>query len=128
MWPRRFNIRYDYKFNLTLPSENPIIDGMKPLPRLLVLSMLAFQLAGCASDKLIEPEPSAPGPVPAMPRPAPVASAPEYRGPATRPFLMGFTHWPADLTDQGVAVARDYARAHGDIVAINFIGGIPWPE
>ncbi|HEX9786994.1 MAG TPA: glycosyl hydrolase 53 family protein [Candidatus Binatia bacterium] len=53
---------------------------------------------------------------------------PEYRGPATRPFLMGFTHWPADLTEQGVAVAREYAHAHGDIVSVMFIGGIPWPE
>jgi hypothetical protein len=61
-------------------------------------------------------------------RPAPAAQIPDYRGPATRPFLMGFTHWPADLTDEGVAVAREYAQAHGDIVAINFIGGIPWPE
>lgn len=41
---------------------------------------------------------------------------------------MGFTHWPADLTDEGVAVARDYAQARGDIVAISFFGGIPWPE
>ncbi len=41
---------------------------------------------------------------------------------------MGFTYWPADLTDEGVAVARDYAQARGDIVAISFIGGIPWPE
>jgi hypothetical protein len=41
---------------------------------------------------------------------------------------MGFTPWPADLTDEGVAVARDYAQARGDIVAISFIGGIPWPE
>ena len=53
---------------------------------------------------------------------------PDYRGPATRPFLMGFTHWPADLTDEGLAIAREYAHAHGDIVAVMFIGGIPWPE
>lgn len=41
---------------------------------------------------------------------------------------MGFTHWPADLSEDGVTVARDYAQARGDIVAISFIGGIPWPE
>jgi hypothetical protein len=41
---------------------------------------------------------------------------------------MGFTHWPADLTDEGVAIAREYAQRRGDIVAINFIGGIPWQE
>jgi hypothetical protein len=41
---------------------------------------------------------------------------------------MGFTLWPADLTQEGVAVAKEYAHNHGDIVAVNFIGGIPWPE
>ena len=41
---------------------------------------------------------------------------------------MGFTYWPADLSDEGVAIAREYAQARGDIVALNFIGGIPWPE
>jgi hypothetical protein len=60
-------------------------------------------------------------------KPAP-PPLPEYRGPATRPFLMGFTHWPADLNDEGVAIAKEYAHAHGDIVSVMFIGGIPWPE
>lgn len=41
---------------------------------------------------------------------------------------MGFTQWPADLTDEGLTIARDYAQAHGDIVSVMFIGGIPWPE
>lgn len=58
----------------------------------------------------------------------PPAPLPVYRGPVTRPFLMGFTRWPADLTEEGVAMAREYAHAHGDIVSVMFIGGIPWPE
>jgi len=41
---------------------------------------------------------------------------------------MGFTQWPADLTDEGVAIAREYAHARGDIVSVMFIGGIPWQE
>lgn len=41
---------------------------------------------------------------------------------------MGFTLWPADLTDEGFAIARQYAHMHGDIVSVTFIGGIPWPE
>ena len=41
---------------------------------------------------------------------------------------MGFTQWPADLTDEGLAMAKEYAHAHGDIVSVMFIGGIPWPE
>jgi hypothetical protein len=89
---------------------------------------LAFQLAGCA-ERVIEARrpapPPAPAPVPVKPAPPPL---PEYRGPATRSFLMGFTAWPADLTADGVAVAKEFAHAHGDIVSVMFIGGIPWPE
>ncbi len=48
--------------------------------------------------------------------------------PATRPFHLGFTRWPADLTLEGVMTAQDFAHAHGDIVSVMFIGGVPWPE
>jgi len=41
---------------------------------------------------------------------------------------MGFTPWPADLSDEGVALAKEFAQAHGDIVSVTFVGGIPWPE
>jgi hypothetical protein len=46
----------------------------------------------------------------------------------TRPFLMGFTRWPADLTPEGVQTAQEFAHQHGDVVSVMFIGGIPWPE
>ncbi len=52
----------------------------------------------------------------------------EPRATATRPFLMGFTRWPADLTLDGFLAAQDFAHEHGDIVSVMFIGGIPWPE
>jgi hypothetical protein len=55
----------------------------------------------------------------------PAAPLPEYEGPATRPFAMGFTPWPADLTPEGVATAKKFADAHGDIISVMFIGGIP---
>ncbi len=45
-----------------------------------------------------------------------------------RPFYLGFTRWPADLTVEGVATAQAFANAHGDIVSVCFIGGIPWTE
>jgi hypothetical protein len=48
--------------------------------------------------------------------------------PATRPFRLGFTGWPADLSLEGILTAQNFARAHGDIVSVMFIGGIPWPE
>lgn len=46
----------------------------------------------------------------------------------TRPFHLGFTRWPADLTLDGVTTAQDFAHAHGDVVSVMFIGGVPWPE
>jgi Glycosyl hydrolase family 53 len=92
--------------------------------KLIALSILIL-LAGCA-DAVFEPARPVTRPPPAAP-PAPVP-LPEYRGPAKRSFLMGFTRWPADLTRQGVALAEDYAHAHGDIVSVTFIGGVPWAE
>jgi hypothetical protein len=41
---------------------------------------------------------------------------------------MGFTLWPSDLTEEGFRTAQDFAHAHGDILSVMFIGGIPWPE
>ena len=91
---------------------------------LLALTIL-IHLAGCA-EGLFEPARPVTRPAPVAPPPAP--PLPEYRGPATRSFLMGFTRWPADLTREGVAIAADYAYAHGDIVSVTFIGGIPGPR
>jgi hypothetical protein len=48
--------------------------------------------------------------------------------PETRPFLMGFTPWPSDLTPDGFEAPAAFARGHGDIISVMFIGGIPWPE
>src|SRR6266508_623663 len=96
--------------------------------RSLMMWLAAVQIVGCAGDGLFGPaRPPPPAPPPAVTKPAP-PPLPEYRGPATRPFLMGFTQWPADLTDEGLAMAKEYAHAHGDIVSVMFIGGIPWPE
>ena len=48
--------------------------------------------------------------------------------PTVRPFRMGFTGWPADLTAEGAAIAQEFAGTHGDIISVMFIGGIPWQE
>jgi len=97
--------------------------------RWLFFFVVTSCLAACAGEGLMSSsrQTPAPTPVPTAPKPPP-PPLPEYRGPSTRPFYMGFTEWPADLTDDGVALAREYARAHGDIVSVMFIGGIPWPE
>lgn len=89
------------------------------------LVMLIAAAAGCVPIEGSGPQPSVSKPAATEPKVAPL---PDYRGPATRPFLMGFTHWPADLNEQGLALAREYADAHGDIVGLMFIGGIPWAE
>ncbi len=60
--------------------------------------------------------------------PAPISSLPIISGPPSRPFYMGFTPWPADLSPEGFLTAQEFANAHGDILSIMFIGGIPWPE
>jgi len=52
----------------------------------------------------------------------------EARISGTRPFLLGFTRWPADLNLEGFLTAQSFAHEHGDIVSVMFIGGIPWPE
>jgi hypothetical protein len=57
-----------------------------------------------------------------------VSAADDVPTPKSRPFLMGFTRWPADLTLDGVMTSQNFAHAHGDIVSVMFIGGIPWPE
>lgn len=49
-------------------------------------------------------------------------------GPAERPFLMGFTRWPSDLTLEAYLESQKFAHEHGDIVSVMFIGGIPWQE
>lgn len=90
-----------------------------------LLLLIALGVAACATNGM--PGPSGSTPSSALGQ-AKAPPPPEYRGPATRPFLMGFTQWPADLSNEGVAIARDYAHAHGDIVSVMFIGGIPWPE
>jgi hypothetical protein len=98
---------------------------------IVIAVALGLALFGCTSISSDAPEapitPPAPGVpvVPVPPRPAPI---PEVIGPPTRPFYMGFTLWPADLSEDGIRTAQNFAQAHGDIVSLMFIGGIPWPE
>lgn len=96
--------------------------------RCLFFLWLVAALSACAGGGVPGTPRPAPPPSPAAKPPALPAPLPEYRGPATRPFLMGFTLWPADLTDEGISLAREYAHARGDIVAVMLINGIPWQE
>jgi len=85
--------------------------------RFLILVLATAMVAvGCPRPESIEPR---------RPEPAPRIAV---EGPATRPFLMGFTLWPADLSLEGLVTAQELAYAHGDIVSVTLLGGIPWPE
>ncbi len=84
----------------------------------LVATLALLAAIGPARARAGEPPP--PTPQPAAPAPAPAQQE--------RPFRMGFTRWPADLTLAGVRLAEGFAHAHGDIVSVTMIGGIPWPE
>jgi hypothetical protein len=106
---------------------------MRLSPGLVAIAFaLALTLLGCAPITPDSPQPAVAPPAPAIPAaPPPVPPPPPppvVIGPPTRPFYMGFTLWPADLSDEGVQTAQDFAYAHGDIVSIGLIGGIPWPE
>jgi len=41
---------------------------------------------------------------------------------------MGFTRWPPEATLEGLARMDAFLAAHGDLTALHFDGGIPWPE
>jgi Glycosyl hydrolase family 53 len=111
-----------------LPMIQRIHRGVKPVFVLIVLGV-ALALVGCGTVAPESPEPAPPPPViPAPQPPAPPPPPPVVVGPPTRAFFMGFTLWPADLTDEGFRTAQEFAHAHGDILSVMFIGGIPWPE
>ena len=98
-----------------------------------IVFALGVALCGCVPvSPEAPPSPEVPpAPVmpaaPAPPRP-PAPPLPVVAGPPTRSFYMGFELWPADLSDEGLRVAQDFAYAHGDIVSVVLIGGVPWPE
>jgi hypothetical protein len=41
---------------------------------------------------------------------------------------MGFTPWPSEMSLRGLKTAEDFMGAHGDLVSLMFIGGVPWQE
>jgi len=46
----------------------------------------------------------------------------------SRPFYLGFTPFPPDLTSEAVDEVYRFISDHGDLVAHHFDSGVPWPE
>ena len=46
----------------------------------------------------------------------------------TRPFFLGFTPFPYDVTEDGLLFGYEAIRRDGDLVVQHFDDGIPWPE
>lgn len=53
---------------------------------------------------------------------------PDMSATETRPFLLGFTTWPYDLTVAAVEDTYDRILAEGDIITHHIMGGVPWQE
>lgn len=83
---------------------------------LLTLSLLLVA-AGCNK------EPEASQPEECNPTPAPVRVTDTARS-----FAMGFTRWPPAATVEGLDRMNRFLAAHGDLTALHFDGGVPWPE
>ncbi len=47
---------------------------------------------------------------------------------ALRPFAMGFTPFPYDMTPEAVRSTSEFLRRNGDMVAHHFDNGVPWTE
>jgi hypothetical protein len=55
---------------------------------------------------------------------AALALAPE----ASRPFRMGFTPWPSEMSLAGLTTAADFMKANADLSSVMVLGGVPWQE
>lgn len=45
-----------------------------------------------------------------------------------RAFSMGFTRWPPEASVAGLERMNQFIAQHGDLTALHFDGGVPWPE
>jgi hypothetical protein len=57
-----------------------------------------------------------------------LARAEDAGAPVSRPFRLGFTRWPSELSLHGIRQADEFLARHADLVSVMFIGGIPWQE
>lgn len=48
--------------------------------------------------------------------------------PAARPFRMGVTPWPSEMSLHGLRVSADFIARHADLVEVAIMGGLPWEE
>lgn len=55
-----------------------------------------------------------------------ILAAGPARGQETRPFRLGVTRWPPELSLSGLARVEAFLRAHCDMAAPMVLGGVPW--
>ena len=78
--------------------------------RLLFAAATALGLTGCGSGGNGDSPPPPPPPAP------------------PRPYRLGVTRWPPDLTLDAVAAVDRFIADECDFVAPMLLGGVPWPE
>lgn len=93
--------------------------GWLPEMKRTLLTLLVLSLATLACGEF-----SAAVPTPVC---MPTADAVKAQADA-RPYHMGFTRWPPEATLEGLARMDAFLAAHGDMTALHFDGGVPWPE
>lgn len=84
---------------------------------LAVIMLLVVSFSGCCCCCLPEEVDTPMSPVPVG-----------LTLPESRPFYMGTTPFPYDISDEAVTYTFDFMDRHTDIVAEHFDDGVPWPE
>ena len=88
------------------------------IKNLLALILLLLSTLACGEST-----------VSAAPTPACTATSPAVKLDAeSRPFHMGFTRWPPEATLEGIDRMNNFVNTYGDMTALHFDGGVPWPE
>ncbi|HMZ41620.1 MAG TPA: hypothetical protein PKN81_12340 [Anaerolineales bacterium] len=88
------------------------------IKKLLALILLLLSTLACGEST-----------VSAAPTPACTATSPAVKLDAeSRPFHMGFTRWPPEATLEGIDRMNNFVNTYGDMTALHFDGGVPWPE
>ncbi len=65
---------------------------------------------------------------PGLPAPECETLTPVQVDATERSYRMGFTRWPPEATLEGIQRMDRFIEKHADLTALQFDGGVPWPE